>query len=213
MYNSDGDSMKSKVLENKRKKLDQLLDSAFELFSSHDIQNVSISDIVKQAGIAKGTFYLYFKDKYDLQRALIKRESRRVFEEAYRIYQQNDIRDFEDGIIFLINQVLIILENNSIILRFIHKSLSWGVFDRELRDVLREDSFNLVELFKQDMEKSGYYFEKPEITLFIILDMVGSACYSSIIDNYPLPFSEFKPYLLDAARSILHEGAPKSFHE
>ncbi len=201
--------MKSKVLENKRRKLDQLLDSAFELFSSNDIQNVSISDIVKQAGIAKGTFYLYFKDKYELQRALIKRESRRVFEEAYRIYQENDIRDFEDGVIFLINQVLIILENNSIILRFIHKSLSWGVFDKELRDVLKEDSFNIIELFKRDVEKSGYYYEDPEITLFIILDMVGSACYSSIIDNYPLPFNEFKPYLLDAARSILHEGAPK----
>ncbi|MBP3869403.1 MAG: TetR/AcrR family transcriptional regulator [Faecalicoccus sp.] len=201
--------MKSKVLENKKRKLDQLLDSAFELFSSEDIQNVSISDIVKQAGIAKGTFYLYFKDKYDLQKALIKRESRRVFEEAHQIYLENDIRDFEDGVIFLINQVLIILENNSIILRFIHKSLSWGVFDSELKDVLRDDSFNLVELFKQDIEKSGYHFDNPEITLFIILDMVGSACYSSIMDDYPLPFNEFKPYLLNAVRSILHEGAPK----
>ena len=201
--------MKSKVLENKKRKLDQLLDSAFELFSSQDIQNVSISDIVKQAGIAKGTFYLYFKDKYDLQKALIKRESRRVFEEAYQIYLENDIRDFEDGVIFLINQVLIILENNSIILRFIHKSLSWGVFDSELKDVLRDDSFNLVELFKEDIERSSYHFDNPEITLFIILDMVGSACYSSIMDDYPLPFNEFKPYLLNAVRSILHEGAPK----
>ena len=36
-------------------------------FTSKGIQKTSISDIVEDAGVAKGTFYLYFKDKYDIR--------------------------------------------------------------------------------------------------------------------------------------------------
>ena len=39
----------------------------------------SISDIVDNAGVAKGTFYLYFKDKYDIRNKLIAHKSGEVF--------------------------------------------------------------------------------------------------------------------------------------
>ena len=52
-----------KVEHNKRQKRDSLLDSAFSLFINNGFTKTSISDIVKQAGVAKGTFYLYFRDK------------------------------------------------------------------------------------------------------------------------------------------------------
>ena len=39
--------------------------TAFELFTTKGLTKTTISDIVDQAGVAKGTFYLYFKDKYD----------------------------------------------------------------------------------------------------------------------------------------------------
>ncbi len=53
--------MKSKILENKRIKKERLIDAAYSLFSHNDLKNVSIQDIVTKAGVAKGTFYLYFK--------------------------------------------------------------------------------------------------------------------------------------------------------
>ena len=55
-----------KIDNNKKQKEDALLNTAFDLFTKQGIQKTSISDIVNQAGVAKGTFYLYFKDKYDL---------------------------------------------------------------------------------------------------------------------------------------------------
>ena len=54
----------SKLENNKKKKKDALLNTAFELFITKGIQNTSISNIVEKAGVAKGTFYLYFSDKY-----------------------------------------------------------------------------------------------------------------------------------------------------
>lgn len=37
--------------------------AAFALFTQKGINDTSISDIAKKANMAKGTFYLYFKDK------------------------------------------------------------------------------------------------------------------------------------------------------
>ena len=61
-----------KAEENKLKKRESLLDTAFKLFTEKGIHNTSISDIVEQAGVAKGTFYLQSDQYilYDLLREL-----------------------------------------------------------------------------------------------------------------------------------------------
>ena len=55
----------------KQKKRESLLNTAFDLFTTKGINNTSIADIVEAAGVAKGTFYLYFKDKYDINSKLL----------------------------------------------------------------------------------------------------------------------------------------------
>ena len=69
-------------MENKRNKETALLDSAFDLFTKKDIHSVTVQDIVKKANVAKGTFYLYFKDKYQIRDVLIQKEAARLFQEA-----------------------------------------------------------------------------------------------------------------------------------
>ena len=60
-----------KVDINKKQKKNALLQTAFDLFRDKGFAKTTISDIVSDAGLAKGTFYLYFKDKYDLRDKLI----------------------------------------------------------------------------------------------------------------------------------------------
>ena len=60
----------------------QLARTAFDLFRDKGFAKTTISDIVSDAGLAKGTFYLYFKDKYDLRDKLIRSEERRVGKEC-----------------------------------------------------------------------------------------------------------------------------------
>ena len=54
-----------KIESNKQQKQTSLLNTAFQLFTTKGVNKTSIAEISQQAGIAKGTFYLYFKDKYD----------------------------------------------------------------------------------------------------------------------------------------------------
>ena len=65
----------SKVQTNKQQKKDSLFNTAFTLFTEKGLNKTTISDIVNDAGVAKGTFYLYFKDKYDLRNLLIAKKA------------------------------------------------------------------------------------------------------------------------------------------
>lgn len=54
----------------KQEKYDAILDAAFNIIEEKGFENTSISDVVKQANVAQGTFYLYFKSKNDLVPAI-----------------------------------------------------------------------------------------------------------------------------------------------
>lgn len=63
--------------EEKRQKI---LECAMDEFSQNDYNTASISQIVANAGIAKGSLYQYFKDKSDLHRYLIEIASQKKAE-------------------------------------------------------------------------------------------------------------------------------------
>ena len=78
-----------KAEENKRKKRTALLSQAFSLFMNKGITNTTISEIVEQADVAKGTFYIYFKDKDDLIEKLITQKAEQLLInalDAYSVY-------------------------------------------------------------------------------------------------------------------------------
>ena len=50
----------------KKEKENKLMEKALKLFTEKGVNNTSIQDIADEAGVGKGTFYLYFKDKYDI---------------------------------------------------------------------------------------------------------------------------------------------------
>lgn len=47
-------------------KKQKLIDAAMDEFCSHDYSDVSINQIIMNAGIPRGSFYMYFKDKNEL---------------------------------------------------------------------------------------------------------------------------------------------------
>ena len=71
-----------KAEHNKQTKRASLLQAAFDLFVNKGFHQTTISEISKASGLAKGTFYLYFKDKYDLRDQLVARKSGQLLQEA-----------------------------------------------------------------------------------------------------------------------------------
>lgn len=56
---------------NRRKRIRQLCDAGLSLFLERGVVAVTIDEIVKQAGMAKASFYRYFKDKEELVDTLL----------------------------------------------------------------------------------------------------------------------------------------------
>src|SRR5438093_13378446 len=52
---------------------EQLLDAALAVFSAGGYSAAKVSDIVGRAGVAQGTFYLYFRSKQEVMLALFER--------------------------------------------------------------------------------------------------------------------------------------------
>ena len=71
----------NKIDLNKEKKKNDLLSSAYELFTTVGVENTTITQIARKANVGKGTFYLYFQDKYDIRNALISIKTNEIFQE------------------------------------------------------------------------------------------------------------------------------------
>jgi len=56
---------------NRRKRVQDLVDAGLSLFLQRGIEAVTIDEVAREAGMAKGNFYRYFRDKADLVEAVI----------------------------------------------------------------------------------------------------------------------------------------------
>lgn len=63
---------------NRRQRTRQIADAALELFLERGIERVTIDDIARRAGVAKGSFYRYFEGKSELVDALLRPLAERV---------------------------------------------------------------------------------------------------------------------------------------
>jgi AcrR family transcriptional regulator len=194
------------IIEQKNEKENRLLETAFKLFTEKGIKNTSIQEIVDNAKVAKGTFYLYFKDKYEIRDILIAKKSEKLFSEALSKLRKNYIKDFSDQIIFIINYVIDELVKNPLLLKFISKNLSWGVYNEAIIKIYDKPESNedgLYHLFLKGVEENNINLKNPKVTLFMIIELVSSTCFDSILYKNPLPIDEYKPFLYEVIRSLL----------
>lgn len=198
-----------KIESNKNEKMNSLLSTAFHLFTTQGVAKTSIAEISERAGIAKGTFYLYFKDKYDIRNRLISHESSKLFKEAnhsLEIYCQNNKEisfGLEEKIIFIVDHIINSLNENKALLTFISKNLSWGIFKEALTTHVAADDINFKDVFYAMIAEEASAIEQPEIMLFLITELVSSTCYSTILYSEPADIETIKPYLFKAIRDII----------
>lgn len=194
-------------MKKENEKESRLLNTAFKLFTEKGMKDTSIQDIVDNANVAKGTFYLYFKDKYEIRDILIAKKSSKLFGEALKELRKNYISNLSDQVIFVINYVIDELSKTPTLLKFISKNLSWGIYNKNVRKIYEEDNENnedsISKLFIKGIEENHLEIKNPDVTLYMIIELVSSTCFNSILYDEPLPIKEFKPYLYETIRSMI----------
>lgn len=196
---------RTKIDENKEEKEKKILDSSLKLFMKKGFKDTSVQDIVSDAGIAKGTFYLYFKDKYAVQDYLIAKKSHQLLTKAVAYVEKQNIKRFDDRFIAVIDYIIDELNKNKLLLKMITKNLSYGLYNDKIASFLDDSSMGIKELFENGLKESNIKMKNPEVTLFLIMELCSSAIFSSIISKKPVPIEELKPYLYDAIRRMISE--------
>jgi len=194
--------------EQNNNKEERLLNHAFKLFTEKGVKSTSIQEITDSADVAKGTFYLYFKDKYEIRDILIAEKSKKLFNNALKALRKTYLNTLTEQVIFIINHVIDALSKNTILLKFISKNLSWGIYNETIhkiyeRDGKKEDGVR--NLFLKGIQEKNIKLKNPDVTLFIIIELVSSTCFNSILYKEPLPIDEFKPYLFETIKNLINE--------
>lgn len=193
------------IEQKKREKRQALLDAAYTLFLEQDALKVSVNDITVRANVAKGTFYLYFKDKGELTRSLLGSISYRVLSDAYE--QVNSMGSgllLADRVVALADYVIEYFKRETMVLKLIQRNFSWPT----LQDL--EEESELAPLVRQmlaDIQASPELNGRSEREVFqrtsILVSMCASVCYTCIIEGKPDTIDHMKPVLYDIIRKSL----------
>ena len=129
----------------------------------------------------------------------------KLFADAVKALKKNNIVNFEDQIIFIVEHIIDALSKNHLLLKFISKNLSLGIYNKAVNRIadLPYDDGSIFSIFMNGIEKNNIKLKCPEATLFMIIELASSTSFNSILYNMPLPIDEFKPILLEEIRKLL----------
>lgn len=184
-----------KMLQKKNEKYQKLIAAAFDLFENNGISAVSIDDIVKKAGVAKGTFYLYFKDKFDLISKLILKKAAEYMNLTSEIPDIKNDEDFDRCIKKYIDLLVEFLEKNKTLTLLIDKNVHICV-----NAVIENREGTVKELYDKILsyfEDLGFSSQDISIKMYLCIDLIVSSCCNAILRSKPYSLNEVKPHLYD----------------
>lgn len=195
--------MAGKAESNKLQKKEQLEQAAYELFSENSFDSTTIDQIVRRANVAKGTFYLYFKDKNQLLQRIIFKHGAGLFRQALLQSQDHAFTDSAQRVIFLADNMMEYLRRHKPLLKIISKNLSWSLLDETVREEQGDEIRQMLGKYSADMAQKGYSEEEAFRLLFMIIELISTVCYSAVILEQPAGLDEMKPLLFTTIRRML----------
>lgn len=181
----------STVEENKNLKRKKILSAAYELFSKKGINKTAIDEVVKRAEIAKGTFYLYFKNKYDLLDMVIVEKSEQLIKLLIGKLKEKNATDTlspVEQLLFFTDLILNAIDE--------HKNIFHIISEKKILFVntLISNSKNIetdyiINIFKQ----IGFPEERAKKILYLMFCMTLTACENAIINQKPFSQKDISP--------------------
>ena len=195
----------STVEGKKQEKRRALLDAAYELFLERGTAKTSVEDITSRAKVAKGTFYLYFRDKGSVTQALLGRVSYQLLNDAcIAVEQQTQLESFPDKMVFVIDHIIEALRQDTLVLKFLERNFVWPGMDqieasKDAEPLMRK----LLAVVLTSPEMAGRTEREIYQRITALGSMCISVCYSSILEGKPDSIDNMKPVLYDIIRRAL----------
>ncbi len=190
------------IAQKKEEKRKKLLDAAYDLFTSTGVSNTTISMICDKAGIAKGTFYLYFSDKEDILRNLIRRVSFDVLKDAHD-EAIKDKKGFIDTVINMASYLIELFKNDRDALLVMKKDFIWPISEEEFNATEEPTMVGIRNAIDKYSKEIGISEHQLLVRIYALLSMLCSVCYSSIIDGFPSDIDDLKNEIFEIIKRTL----------
>ena len=190
-----------KITKKKNEKYTKILDTALGLFEKNGTHLVSIDEIVKGAGVAKGTFYLYFKDRYDLISTLIIEKASKYMSLLSDEYEPRDFGDVSTSVHHYIEYISDFLQKNKTLCILIEKNLNTCV-----NAVAQTKEGPIKELYEKifyELINCGVSEAEARAKLYLYIELIVSSCCNAIIRETPYTIEELKPHLCQIIESSI----------
>lgn len=190
-----------KITKKKNEKYTKILDTALGLFEKNGTHLVSIDEIVKGAGVAKGTFYLYFKDRYDLISTLIIEKASKYMSLLSDEYEPRDFGDVSTSVHHYIEYISDFLQKNKTLCILIEKNLNTCV-----NAVAQTKEGPIKELYEKifsELINCGASETEARAKLYLYIELIVSSCCNAIIRETPYTIEELKPHLCQIIESSI----------
>lgn len=170
-------------------KQDKLINSATEEFSRAPLHEASISNIVKHAGIARGSFYQYFEDKDDIFFFILDKYAKQNDEMFISLLKEND-GDLFDSLIEMYQEMLQAFQNpdslvfiKNVFLNMNHKMIKALTQSRDLDKFKyrRSEAIHFINIKKLNIAH--------EQELFHILKITDAVTLQNFIQHFALELS------------------------
>lgn len=194
------------VADKKLAKKVKLIDAAYDLFTEKGVNITPIDEVVKLAGVAKGTFYLYFKDKYDLlDQMVISRSEAMIYDALNLLEKESGSREMapDEKLIFFTDCVIDMLGENKELVSLIKKNLTafQSLVMAGEDSKLLDGSKRLIEIFTS----GGFSEIEAQKYLYLLTTMVASASCNAVLTATPFSVEELKPSIHGIIKSIFRK--------
>lgn len=98
----------------------QIMEGARRVFMDKGFDAASMNDVTREAGVSKGTIYVYFDNKEELFEALIEEERGKIFQNLYEVLDREDnlrdvLEDFGMALSYKVTSDKVVMAQRTII--------------------------------------------------------------------------------------------------
>lgn len=167
-------------------KYDIILDALQILLKARNMQDISVSDIARTAGIGKGSIYYYFSSKEEILQALVERNYKEPLQIAQHLAEQADIPPFT-------RMAMIFQACRNSSAEFLQKNSDTAAADAQqallhrnyLNYLIRELKPQLSAIIGQGISDDLIHFEDPDALAEIVLIVLTVKLDNTIVPSSP----------------------------
>ena len=150
-----------RIAKNPEERKTKILESAVKLFKEKGYEHTVVSDIVKEAGIAQGTFYLYYKSKDDIFVAVLEHFQESMIEELVQIQERTDLNpvqklNYLTSLEFTLNR-----EQDDLVLQM-HLEKNAGIHQRYLIRTINRLTPIYASIIEEGIKEGFFHTQYPK---------------------------------------------------